>query len=144
MPNCSKCGNTYKLTKRKSTVCLDCKRNMDRAWRLKRKEEGNPVISNQVSPEYMAAYQSEYNKKPEVKKRRAEQMKGYRLNLIEHHKAREAVNKAIKKGLMIRLPCEVCGLAKSEAHHDDYSKPLDVRFLCRKHHLEHHAKAEGK
>jgi hypothetical protein len=24
-------------------------------------------------------------------------------------------------------------------HHDDYSKPLDVRWFCRRHHLLHHA-----
>lgn len=47
---------------------------------------------------------------------------------------------AIRDGRLIRQPCEKCGDAKSEAHHDDYSKPLDVRWLCRKHHLEHHGK----
>lgn len=45
----------------------------------------------------------------------------------------------IRKGDLIKLPCEVCGTnEKVEAHHDDYSKPLDVRWLCRKHHQEHH------
>jgi hypothetical protein len=32
----------------------------------------------------------------------------------------------------------VCGNAATHAHHDDYSKPLEVRWLCRAHHSEHH------
>ena len=39
---------------------------------------------------------------------------------------------------MKRLPCEVCGERKTHAHHDDYSKPLEVKWLCKKHHDEHH------
>lgn len=56
----------------------------------------------------------------------------------DRQKARTAVGNAIRDGRLIRRPCEVCGIAKSEAHHDDYSKPLDVRWLCRRHHEEHH------
>ena len=55
-------------------------------------------------------------------------------------KAYNAVYWAVSKGKLKRLPCEVCGLEKSEAHHDDYEKPLDVRWLCKKHHTEHHKK----
>ena len=44
---------------------------------------------------------------------------------------------AIKSGRLQRQPCEKCG-AKAQAHHDDYAKPLDVRWLCPKHHGEHH------
>jgi len=47
---------------------------------------------------------------------------------------------AIRDGKLVRKPCEVCGMEPAEAHHDDYSKPLDVRWLCRVHHLEHHGK----
>lgn len=37
-----------------------------------------------------------------------------------------------------REPCEVCGEDPAEAHHTDYLKPLDVMWLCRKHHNEWH------
>lgn len=48
-------------------------------------------------------------------------------------------------GRIKKMPCEVCGHEKSDAHHDDYSRPLDVRWLCRKHHrLWHVENGEGK
>lgn len=38
-------------------------------------------------------------------------------------------------------PCEVCdSMENVVAHHDDYSKPLVVRWLCRTHHKEWHDK----
>ena len=50
--------------------------------------------------------------------------------------ARSFVLTALRNGKLNRLPCQVCGLEKSEAHHKDYLKPLDVEWLCRKHHRE--------
>ena len=38
-----------------------------------------------------------------------------------------------------RQPCEVCG-AQADAHHEDYYKPLEVKWLCPLHHRRlHHA-----
>jgi hypothetical protein len=55
-------------------------------------------------------------------------------------RARDKLKKAIKRGKMTRQPCEVCGAEPAQAHHDDYSKPLDVRWLCPVHHgVEHRA-----
>lgn len=35
-------------------------------------------------------------------------------------------------------PCEGCGAGEAVRHHDDYSKPLEVRWLCRTcHGIEH-------
>lgn len=56
----------------------------------------------------------------------------------EKELARKAVRNALKRGQLKRTPCEKCGEPKSEGHHDDYSKPLEVRWLCRRHHIEHH------
>lgn len=52
----------------------------------------------------------------------------------EKRKAHKIVYNAIKKGILIRIPCQVCGNQKSEAHHCNYDKPLEVKWLCRKHH----------
>lgn len=61
-------------------------------------------------------------------------------NLIK--KATHAiVKRALQDGRLSKMPCEVCGTTKRiQGHHDDYSKPLDVRWLCVKHHAEHHRK----
>lgn len=54
------------------------------------------------------------------------------------HAAHKAVRRAVVSGRLIKQPCEKCGALKVQAHHDDYSKPLDVRWLCIPHHNEHH------
>lgn len=45
---------------------------------------------------------------------------------------------AITKGSIVRQPCVRCGDPNSEGHHDDYDKPLDITWLCAKHHKEYH------
>ena len=55
----------------------------------------------------------------------------------EKRKAHHAVNNAVRDGRLVKLPCEKCGSTKRvHGHHDDYSKPLEVRWLCPLHHGE--------
>jgi hypothetical protein len=54
---------------------------------------------------------------------------------LDYNSAHSTVTVAKKKGTLIEQPCEVCGSkVRVEAHHEDYSKPLDVRWLCNRHH----------
>jgi len=39
---------------------------------------------------------------------------------------------------LIPEPCAVCGNPKTQAHHDDYNKPDEIRWLCQNHHAEWH------
>lgn len=83
---------------------------------------------------------AEYDKRrfqdPERKKKVLEYARRSRKRSPGKYKARAAVARAIKSGTLKRMPCEVCGNPKSQAHHDDYRKKLSVRWLCFKHHRE--------
>lgn len=51
----------------------------------------------------------------------------------------------VKQGRIVPQPCEVCGKTVNvHGHHDDYSKPLEVRWLCSYHHRKLHAPQERK
>ena len=52
----------------------------------------------------------------------------YRYKAMVHSRVQVAIN----NGTLIRQPCSVCGSINNiEAHHKDYSKALDVVWLCR-------------
>lgn len=56
-------------------------------------------------------------------------------------KAINMVNNAVRDGRLFRESCETCGSNKNvHAHHDDYAKPLNVRWLCAAHHRAWHDK----
>lgn len=73
---------------------------------------------------------------PYWRKRSAERLQrpGHR----ERQAIWNAVFHAVERGDLVKQPCEVCGADHVEAHHDDYAKPLDVRWLCPTHHKAHH------
>ena len=45
---------------------------------------------------------------------------------------------AQRRGQIQPKPCEVCGTEKAQKHHEDYSKALEVRWLCAACHLTLH------
>jgi len=55
-----------------------------------------------------------------------------------------AVARAVASGTLTRGPCAVCGALKVHGHHGDYSKPLDVVWLCPPHHRQLHVFLKGE
>ena len=72
-------------------------------------------------------------------RRTAEDTREYRARFPKKYKAHGAVNNALRAGKLFKQNCEVCGSIESNGHHDDYDKPLEVRWLCAEHHCEWHS-----
>ncbi len=113
-----------------------------RAWKERNKERQDELIRS-------------YNKKrradPELWARKLEQNRQHRKRNVEQYRAydeardkqkknaRNMIRNHIARGKLTRQPCEKCGLPNAHAHHDDYSKPLEVKWLCPQHHKEVHS-----
>lgn len=54
--------------------------------------------------------------------------------------ARNKLRYAVMVGKIKKQPCEICGEIKTQGHHTDYSKPLDIMWLCTVHHGMQHRK----
>ena len=65
-------------------------------------------------------------------------VKAYEKRFPERKKAVSMLNNAVRDGKVKKHPCWVCG-NKAVAHHPDYSRPLDVVWLCQAHHKQTHA-----
>ncbi len=58
--------------------------------------------------------------------------------------ATNILNLAVCQGKIMKQPCATCRCGNVEAHHQDYTKPLEVMWFCRRHHqLWHQMLNEG-
>lgn len=125
MKKCNKClkekswDKFYKNRSRKDgfeNACKECERNRKR---------GSKGLK-----EYMKNYRQTH--KAELR----EGWKKWRKANMPQFRANLRVADAIRRGKLVRGNCEICKLPNAEAHHEDYSKPLMIRWLCKQHHVE--------
>lgn len=107
--------------------------------------KANPEIHRQrrlkwrlENPEKYLEQKRRYRVVNAEKSRRS--VRKYQNENPEKLRAHRLVYWAVKSGKLTKHPCYVCGNEKSEGHHYDYTKPLDVIWVCRKHHRQEHEK----
>lgn len=104
----------------------DQKKAVDRAWK-------------DQHPEQVRAYRRGWVLRHRNEK--AEQNKKYRGQNPEKDAAHQSLNYAVRTGRLIKpKACERCGEnERIQGHHEDYSQPLQVIWLCRPCHAKRHA-----
>jgi len=129
---CSKCKTKKDIDKfhkdafhlyGRHSWCKDCRRKMDRE---------RDKLPSRVKKSKQ--YQTSKRGRSLANKRRID-------NYAKNPKkdiAKRLIYQAIECGKLERQPCEVCSNPISLGHHDDYDKPLVVRWLCHTHHAEVH------
>jgi hypothetical protein len=84
-------------------------------------------------------YDRARSKTPKVRKRLAANSKNWRAANPDRYKAQIAVGNALRAGTLKREPCYFCAAEFVHGHHEDYSKPLEVIWLCPRCHHRLHA-----
>ena len=126
---CSRCkkirpvGDFYwfKTRKEYKSECKSCARKDKREFYYKNRKKINAKLKS--------------NKKGQSESNRHSKKK-----FPEKSRSRDLIHYALKIGHIKKLPCEECGSKKVHGHHTDYQKPLEVKWLCQKHHCELHVK----
>lgn len=96
-------------------------------------------VRRRLDPAVQAYDRKRYHEDPNRRLRLAENVKRWNERNPEGYRAHYVVSNAIRDGKLKRQPCETCGALKAHAHHENYSKPLEVRWLCAMCHQRHHA-----
>lgn len=134
MKICSKCKiekpktEFHKRADRPSGVHSKCKGCALWAQKLIRNTEEYRQYDRERAREYRKT-----QKGKEISDRHVQSMKTRGIAKVHN-----LFKRAVRDGKIIKKPCEVCGKVKSEGHHDDYSKPYDVIWLCHLHHKKRH------
>lgn len=130
---CFKCGDTKPISDfYKHAMMADG--HLNKCKCCARKDVREHRITN---PDKVREYDNARSKLPHRKALRQRIQDSFP---VEKKRAHGAVAKAVKRGTLTKTPCAFCGSQENlEAHHHDYSKPLDVTWLCVPCHRRFHA-----
>ena len=98
--------------------------------RKSRQKNAEAIRQRQVA--YRKANREEIRKKAHTahgRARSARAAKRWKEGNPEKARAQLLAQRAVLRGELQRAPCEVCSSTPTQGHHDDYSKPLEVRWL---------------
>lgn len=138
---CKACGQTEAQTEFYASVNSYCKEHWKERVRLYRKSrlsEARAYDRERANLPHRVEARKAYDKTERGKKAVLKAKRKYIERNPLKRKAAVIFNNAKRYGKALPMPCIICGENADEAHHFDYSKPLDVIWLCELHHKEIH------
>lgn len=126
--SCRECAAIYS----RRYVRSERGRAVKTSWRERNPEKAQAYFDSPRWAEVRAAYSKTEGYRETVKRARAKT----RANGVR--RAYWTVQEALRAGRLAKQPCARCGADRAQAHHEDYSRPLDVVWLCVKHHAQRH------
>jgi len=94
-------------------------------------EQEHRTLKSEKSPPFLSKWK--------IRKRKEE--KDPLINVRK--KTRRKSKELLKVGKIMKKPCVVCGSIEAIMHHEDYSNPSEVIWLCNIHHTEYHDGKRG-
>lgn len=134
------------MSRTKIKFCKKCKVLLNKNNSYKRastcfcKEHYKELVKTYRHSRKGKKVRKEYQKSEKGKKALNKATNKMREKYPEKWRARALLRYAVKIGTIIKTPCIICGNIKTEGHHEDYSKPLEVIWFCVKHHKQYHRK----
>ncbi len=131
-----KCDNKSGLMSR----CRVCHNESNTAWR-----RNNPIKRRECDARYNRIHRvarGEYSRQYYQTNRAAKSAHNaryYRAHMLEVKAVAKLNYEKSYRGRIKEQPCAICSATENvQAHHEDYSKPLDVIWLCTAHHRQLH------
>lgn len=152
MKKCFKCGKRksptdfYKhpgMADGRLNKCKECNKTDVRENRKANIEHYRKYDANRAMRKDRVAARRAYQQTPAGKASLAKAKRKFRENNPIKYGAHCVVNNAVRDGKITKPDnCLICWRTgvRLHGHHDDYAKPLEVRWLCTTCHQEWHAK----
>lgn len=121
-----------------SYKCRSCLSDYKKEYRNLNSEKLKELDKRRSNLPHRELARAEYAKTDRGKQASKRAAKTWKTNNLLKFRAQDKLRKAVKSGKVQKLPCEVCGSERSQGHHEDYTKPLDVVWYCHRHHIDRH------
>lgn len=118
--------------------CKTCVKNRVKKHRSENLEAIQEYDRQRANLPHRVEARSKYRQSERYQEKHTKSNKKYRKNNPDKYEAHNQVRDALLKGTLEKSNCIICNSVKTEAHHEDYSKPLDVIWFCSKHHKLRH------
>lgn len=122
--------------------CRECSGRRNAEYRISNAEK---LRAYRTTEAHREAERARRRDNPAYLAANREHQRRYGKQHPQKRRAHFMVNEHVRSGRLKKQPCEVCGSTTGiHGHHDDYSKPLEVRWLCSRHHADAHLRLKHK